>query len=368
MGLSFASDLAEEQVNETEEAWVEEELDGDKGYEAALHAMEGLLIYSAGGDMRSALREVVRTRGGIAALISQMALVVPQNLGADAQLVTYPLVIGNKKYYFGFETRRKGVTRLEELEKYILEVKQNRRRDERIRAERESMGRRGRRRTAVVAAVVQPNHNQQLLKLLRPVVGPPSSCGGSSTSGSSAFHGRVSAADSSGTDDGGATEEEGSGSDDGGDKPATPARRDCRALSSGGSVDTLTALRTAAASSPPSKGQFRTLHRLKIRSLVAPNSTPVGYLPAGSVIRLLEQVQHTKADGHRTMGGAGVEVAGSESAKITAGWIYTAVGFGAIHKPTVHGPLTKAEATELKQALRRKQAAYALEVTRASNM
>eukprot|EP01048_Picozoa_sp_COSAG05_P018277 COSAG05_NODE_2646_length_2806_cov_34.581455_1_plen_460_part_10 len=340
------------------EAWIDESLDNDKRFEAVLANLQDLFIYCADGDLREALREALRTSGGIGALISQMGLITPQNIGADGQLVSYPLEIAGKKYFFGFKTRRAGVERLEKLEKEILEIKGQRRHEERLRAERESMGRRGRRRTAVVAAVVQPNHNQQLLQLLRaPLAGPPSSSGASSAaSTASALHNSSLGSCS----DAASSTESGSDGDD--DKPATPARR----ARSPREVDTLTALHIAAANSPPSKGQFRTLHRLKIRSQVAPNSTPVGFLQAGTVVRLLEQVQHQKAQGHRTMSETGVMVEGSESGRITSGWIYTAVGFGGTHKSTVHGPLTKAEAVELKQALKRKEAAFAKEVAEKS--
>jgi hypothetical protein len=147
-------------------------LDGDKDYEALLGEVESRVLYSA-GVLREALREGVVCAGpsGVQGLLQQMDSIQTERIGADGQLVAYPLRVAGQLFYFGFSSRRDGVEYIEQLRVRLATIQARRCEQSALRAEAAArqgrMGRLGRRRTAVVDAVRAPDHNHQLLRLLR---------------------------------------------------------------------------------------------------------------------------------------------------------------------------------------------------------
>lgn len=137
-----------------------------------LGEVESRVLYSA-GVLREALREGVVCAGpsGVQGLLQQMDSIQTERIGADGQLVAYPLRVAGQLFYFGFSSRRDGVEYLEQLRVRLATIQARRCEQSALRAEAAArqgrMGRLGRRRTAVVDAVRAPDHNHQLLRLLR---------------------------------------------------------------------------------------------------------------------------------------------------------------------------------------------------------
>jgi hypothetical protein len=105
---------------------------------------------------------------GVQGLLQQMDSIQTERIGADGQLVAYPLRVAGQLFYFGFRSRRDGI---DQLRIRLAAIQARQCEQSALRAEAAArqgrMGRLGRRRTAVVDAVRAPDHNHQLLRLLR---------------------------------------------------------------------------------------------------------------------------------------------------------------------------------------------------------
>ena len=271
--------------------WVEEDLDGDKTYERVVADFTALFLYSA-ADIRAGLRAVARDQLGVDKLVRQMASIQTEKIGADAQLLAYPLLIGDDKFYFGFQSRRWGVERLEQLREEIDQIKKGRRLTEQMEQDRKLLGRRGQRRQAVVATSTGPDHNKMLLQLLRaPLARPPSS----STAPPNSSGGSTPAASSDSESDG----------EPRSSRATTPKMAAVHRIGAPDVCGPVAIAHTGlnASRAFQTLGAFQVLRRLAIRATLASNSKPCGYLSAGAVVQLLESADHPRPPVGSKLGG-----------------------------------------------------------------
>ena len=116
---------------------------------------------------------------------------------------------------------------------------------------------------------------------------------------------------------------------------------------------------------------YKVLNRLPIRAGFDPASVPSGYLSAGTLIDLLERREHAPlteeeqalplADSRvatiRAMDGRLIRAV--ESGRNKQGWFYTATG---VLGPTLEGPLTTAEAAEVRRKKEEADRLFAIEI------
>ena len=317
----------------------------------------------------------------------------PTPIGARGHIYAYPLDVGGEMFYFDFPSRRKGSEWLEGVHEDIIKSKLRCRLTEKLRQEEEDRKsgktkRSGARRMAVVEANKGKDHNYQLLKVVRwqPEAERPKPCrpgdappkksrrGSDSSEDVSSSNSSASSASNS-SDDSGSDSGSGRGGGQRGKNGKKGVKFSGRAEKKQAVAVVVAPRRPVACIENTGKGaglgQYKVLNRIRYRAEFAPDSTPGLFMTIGSLITLIERLVHDEPTEEELAlplshpriptitSRDGQQMRAIESGRTKSGWFYTDVG---VTGATIQGPLTNAEASEVRKAKDRHDREYAKEI------